>query len=109
MVRLRECGLFSVRGRLLRQDLIKIWKSFHVEVEVGMGGLFERAAVVGTRGHQYKLSVPVCRSEVRRRSLAARCVSVWNSLSADTVEASGLVAFKRRLDADLGDRLFAVS
>ena len=109
VVRLRECGLFSVGGRLLRQDLVKIWKSFHVEVEVGMGGLFERAAALGTRGHQYKLSVPVCRSEVRRRSLAARCVSVWNSLSADTVEASGLVAFKRRLDADLGDRLFAVS
>ena len=96
----------SVRNSLLRQDLVKIWKFFHVEVEVG---LFERATAVGTRGHQYKLSVPVCRSEVRRRSLAARCVSVWNSLSADTVEASGLVAFKRRLDADLGDRLFAVS
>ena len=39
-----------------------------------------------TRGHDFKLSIPVCRSEVRR-TFGARVVRVWNSLSSQVVEA----------------------
>ena len=106
--RLRECGLYSVWGRLLRLDLIKIWKAFNTDTEVGLREIFETASVMGTRGHQFKLSIPVCRSEVKRRTIASRCVVAWNSLGVDTVSASSVQAFKGRLDADLGDRLFFV-
>ena len=107
--RLRHCGLFSIRGRFLRQDLIKVWKAFHMEPDVGLRGIFERAnGEVNTRGHSWKLSVPVCRSEARRRSLAVRCVGAWNALPAGVVGACDFVTFKSRLTVELGDRLFSV-
>ena len=37
--RLRRLKLFSIRGRLMRIDMIKIWKAFHAEVDVGLSGL----------------------------------------------------------------------
>ena len=59
--RLRSLGLFSIKVRLLRMDLIKIWKCFHMEVDLGLLGIFEKARDVGTREHAYKLFIPVCR------------------------------------------------
>ena len=78
--RLRSLGLFSIKGRLLRMDLIKVWKCFHMEVDLGLSGVFELARDVGTRGHAYKLSIPVCRSELGRRTFGVRVVRKWNSL-----------------------------
>ena len=107
--RLRECGIYSVRGRLLRQDLIKVWKTFHSVEDVGLSSIFLLATnEVNTRGHHLKLNLPSCRTEIRRRSLGARCVFTWNSLRAETVEAASVCSFKSRLAVDLGDRLFGV-
>ena len=105
--RLRAIGLYSVWGRLLRLDLIKIWKAHHAEEEVGLGGMFEYS-VRNSRGHNLKLSVPICRTEVKRRLLAVRWVAVWNSLPAEVVEVGSVATFKTHLDVFLGDRLFAV-
>ena len=103
--RLRRIGLFSIRGRLLRLDLIKVWKCFNSEVDLGLCGLFERARNSSTRGHRFKLAIPVCRTELRRRSFGVRCVRVWNSLPSSLVE-SGLDAFKLGLDSFLGGELY---
>ena len=46
--RLKEVGLYSVCGRLLRLDVVKIWKSFYSDV--GLSEVFEMARSVGTRG-----------------------------------------------------------
>ena len=102
--RLKEVGLYSVCGRLLRLDVVKIWKSFYSDV--GLSEVFEMARSVGTRGHSLKMSVPVCRSEIRRRTFAVRRVLLWNSLPADVVETTSLSTFKRRLDQFLGERLY---
>ena len=103
--RLRSTGLFSIHGRLLRIDLVMVWKSFHSDVDLGLESLFEVARDVGTRGHRFKLAIPVCRSEVRRRSFTVRVVSVWNSLPSRVVEADSVECFKRRLDGVLDSRL----
>ena len=108
VARLKAIGLYSVQGRLLRTDIIKIWKSFRSEIDVGLSDLFEMARNVGTRGHSLKLSIPVCRSEVLRRSFAVRRVMLWNSLPREVVDSPSLDSFKRRLDVFLGDRLFEV-
>ena len=105
--RLKSLGLFSVFGRLLRMDLIKIWKGFHPEVDVGISGLFDMAQYSGTRGHLFKLSVPRCHSEVLRRSFGVRRVKIWNDLPAHVVETSCLTTFKRFLDMELGSKLYA--
>ena len=70
--------------------------------------MFELSRGVGTRGHMFKLSIPVCRTEVRRRTLSVRCVSLWNSLSAETVETPSLGKFKTRLEGEVGERFFSV-
>ena len=109
VARLKTVGLYSIQGRLLRADLVKIWKSFSAEVDVGVAQLFEMARSVGTRGHSFKMSIPVCRSEVLRRSFGVRRVILWNSLPSKVVEASSVGTFKRLLDEFLGDMLFGVS
>ena len=45
--RLRSLDLFSIKGRLLRLDLIQVWKSFHMEVDLGSSGVFKMARDVG--------------------------------------------------------------
>jgi len=101
--RLRRLGLFSVKGRLLRADLIKVWKAFNSEIDVGLGAMFERLFHPATRGHNLKLSVPRCRSEISRRFFNVRVVPTWNSLPATVVEAESVHSFKTRLDAHLED------
>ncbi|KAI8496526.1 hypothetical protein Bbelb_258250 [Branchiostoma belcheri] len=47
-----------------------------------------------TRGHCYKLAVPLAKSTVRRNSFSVRTVNKWNSLSEVVVEAESVNAFK---------------
>ena len=52
------------------------------------------------------MSVPVCRSDIRRRIFGVRRVFLWNSLPADVVETTSWSTFKRPLDQFLGERLY---
>ena len=99
--RLKDMGLFSIYGRLLRADLIKIWKCFHSDVDVGLSTLLEQQSHAATRNHGFKLSIPRCRSEVRRRFWGVRGVSLWNSLPASIVQSTSLETFKKRLDSHM--------
>ena len=107
--RLRALELFSVRGRMIRSDLIKLWKIFHADREVGLLDLLDRQSHASTRGHAYKISVPRCRKEVRRRFFNVRNVNMWNGLPGRIVEASSLEIFKRMLDTHLRDLFFQVA
>ena len=102
--RFHELGLFSIWGRLLRADLIKCWRMFHSEQDVGFSSILVQASRVATRGHQFKLSLPVCMTELRR-SFSVRSVKTLNSLSADVVESASLDAFKKELALALGKPL----
>ena len=106
VTRLRRLGLFSIKGRLLRIDLVKIWKAFHADVDVGLRELFEMARSRDTRGHRLKMAFPICRSEMGRRTFAVRCINIWNALPASIVEQSNAESYKRQLDMFLEDRLF---
>ena len=105
-VRLRALGLFSIRGRLLRSDLIKYWKAFNSTDNVGLLSIFELAPETVTRGHPFKLRVPVCSTELRRRFFSVRAVNIWNNLPSEVVGAASLEAFKGRLLESLGDLLY---
>ena len=104
--RLEQLGLFSIYGRSLRADLIKLWKVFNSEVDVGLADLFERNFHSTTRGHSCKISIPICRGELRRRFWSVRCVNVWNGLPEEVVEASSLSGFKRLLDVHMGVQFY---
>ena len=91
-------NLYSIKGRLLRTDLIKVWKAFNSEVDVGLQILFERQFHSATRGHRLKLSLPACHSETLRRFFSVRVVKVWNSLPAEVVDAETINYYKSKLD-----------
>jgi hypothetical protein len=97
--RLRNLDLFSVKGRLLRADLIKYWRILHGESE-DLQGMFAFAPRVGTRGHLLKLAFPPSSSDVRSRSFSVRCVGMWNSLPAEIVQLTDITRYKQAL-ADL--------
>ena len=104
--RLKRLDLFSVYGRLLRTDIVKVWKAFNPVVEVGLVGLIERQSHEATRSNGYKLSVPRCNTELKRRCWGVRCVRVWNGLPQDVVGAGTVECFKRGFDSCMGDVLF---
>ena len=106
--RLRQLRLFSIKGRLLRADLIKIWKIFHDQYDTGLDVLFERTFHRATRGHRYKISTPRCHTETFRRFFSVRLTEVWNSIPADIVEAESLFSFKARLDRYFHDKFLEV-
>ena len=70
---------------------------------MGIANLFEIAEGRNTRRRQFKISIPVCRSEVRRRSNGVRCVMVWNSLPGSVVGCGSVEG----LDLFLGDSLYS--
>ena len=104
--RLRSLNLFSVKGRLLRADLIQCWKIFNGQSVMLPVDLFQLAPESGTRGHRFKLYCGRASVEARRRAFPVRCVSEWNGLPDAVVGAETLDAFKRLLSGFLGDKLF---
>ena len=104
--RLIRLNLFSVRGRLLRADLILCWKIFHGLSSIRPSDLFIFSLRAGNRGHQFKIQQRIAVTEARNRFFSIRCVPIWNSLPALTVSAPTLPSFKSRLHGALGDKLF---
>ena len=104
--RLDRLEMYSVKGRLMRIDLIKYWKILHGESVINREEIFEFPPHVGTRGHDYKLAHRYCSLEARRRFFSFRWVSLWNSLPAHLVLVDNLAAFKRGLHDFLGPRLY---
>ena len=91
---------------MLRADLIRIWRIFNPEVDVELDVIFERQSHTVTRGNRFQLSVPVCRSELRRRFFNVRNVAIWNSLPVDIVEVCSVDSFKWRLDQHLSSSFY---
>ena len=108
-VRLSRLNLFSVQGRLLRNDLVLVWKIFNGQCSINPNELFSLASqnrTYHTRGHPLKILLPRCRLEARKRFFSTRVVHYWNGLSEETVCAESLGAFKCLLHRDLGPKLF---
>ena len=105
--RLRKLDLFSIQGRLLRADLLLVWKIIHKKSALKSDHLFQLIPDRSTRGHKFKIFVQRARLEHRRRFFSLRVIKCWNSLSRKTVEAETIEAFKRCLKVDLGDSLFS--
>ena len=93
--RLRALGMFSVSGRLLRADLVKMWRIARGDLVEDMAELLTLAPDTRARGHRFKLLVPACHSEMRRRFFGVRTVSVWNGLAAELVDSETVACFKR--------------
>ena len=88
----RSTGLYSTRGTLLKIDLLMFWKTFHSDVDLYLGSLFEVARDVGTRGHRFKLC------DQRQEEILC-------SFSCSCVEARSVEFFKKISDVVLCTKL----
>ena len=103
--RLKALSLYSIWGRLLRADLILVWKIFN-DVNSPLTGLLELSGNTRTRGNPRKLRTILADTEIRRRFFTVRVVRDWNDLPTEVVMSSSLELFKSRLPSALGDRLY---
>ena len=106
--RLHRLNLFSVKGRLLRADLIMVWKIFNSKCAISPEQLFVMSSFT-YRGHNLKIYKPIIRLDIRKRSFACRIIADWNALSTTTVNSLTVESFKKHLQADLGHKLFEFS
>ena len=104
--RLKALNLFSVKGRLLRHDIIMYWKIFHGMSSITRDKVFPCPLMDRTRGHNFKIYHTRSQIEVRRRFFTMRSVNLWNSLPSDLVSCENITSFKHLLEAHLGDMLF---
>ena len=104
--RLKALNLFSVKGRLLRADMIKCWKIFYGKSVILPHDLWELNKSSRIRGHKLKINVRRCEVDARSRFFAERVINDWNSLPVTVVESSSLTAFKANLARYLGNRLY---
>ena len=102
--RLRHLSMYSMRGRLVRQDLIQIWKIMHGKSPL-LTHLFMLQDTV-TRGHNFKIFVPRFHTDVRKRFFSVRMIETWNSLPHNVVSAPTLTCFKSRLHLAMTNLLY---
>ena len=85
---LAELDLFSVKGRLLRNDLKMVWKILH-SLYPALEGLFQLNTSGVTRGHSFKILVPHCTTDVRSRFFSVRVYLIKLSLLVPLVFSIG--------------------
>ena len=104
--RLRALSLYSVKGRLLRADLLKCWKIFHGHCQIFPEKLWCLETGRRTRGHMFKIRYCRAQIDARARFFTHRIVNDWNGLPANLVQEPSLHLFKNGLAEALGTRLY---
>ena len=89
--------------------MIQIWQAIHSDIGVGLSDIFEYPRNIRIGGLTYKLSIPLCRNEVKKRSFAVRCVNIWSLIPAEAVVSKKFETFKAQLDRFLGNKSYEFS
>ena len=59
--RINKTGQYSIKGCVLRIELIKIWKKkIHSDIDVRFSDSLERARSATAGGHVYKICISLC-------------------------------------------------
>ena len=99
--RLKELNMFTVEYRLLRGDLIEMFKIFNGMDRIDINTFFRIRENSGNRGHKWTITKPRCNTDLRKYSFSHRVVNAWNNLPDLVIDSTSLNNFKSNLDSYL--------
>jgi len=95
---LRELGLFSLKKRRLRGDLITAYKYLECGCQKDGARLFPEVPSDRTRGNGHKLKHSKFQVNMRKNFFPLRVTEPWNRLPREVVESPSLEIFKTLLN-----------
>ena len=95
--RLTNLKLQSLEHRRLLSDLAMCFNIVHGYCALRFDDFFTFSTNPVTRGHSLKLTIPLCKSNIRKNFFAVRVIPIWNSLPQQIVSSKSTASFKKRI------------
>ena len=97
--RLHVLNLESLELRRIKCDIKLCYKIVRGLCDLDCNDFFTFAPYSNTRGHNFKLSGPVCKNNWLLNFFTNRVISYWNFLPAEVVNAESFGTFNAKLNS----------